>query len=96
MKMLKNIYVLIIIACSVASFWMISTKQMEQSDFLLRNVEALAGGEWLPEFEIVCGAEGGKCWDTGDDCKIGWFHYAPDCVFTGSMDDYCLTPCEDD
>lgn len=94
--MLKNIYVLIIIACSVASFWMISTKQMEQSDFLLRNVEALAGGEWLPEFEIVCGAEGGKCWDTGDDCKIGWFHYAPDCVFTGSMDDYCLTPCEDD
>ena len=96
MKMLKNIYVLIIIACSVASFWMISTKQMEQSDFLLRNVEALAGGEWLPEFEIVCGAEGGKCWDTGDDCKIGWFHYAPDCVFTGSMDNYCLTPCEDD
>ena len=96
MKMLKNIYVLIIIACSVASFWMISTKQMEQSDFLLRNVEALAGGEWLPEFEIVCGAEGGKCWNTGDDCKIGWFHYAPDCVFTGSMDNYCLTPCEDD
>ena len=95
MKMLKNIYVLIIIACSVASFWMISTKQMEQSDFLLRNVEALAGGEWLPEFEIVCGAEGGKCWNTGDDCKIGWFHYAPDCVFTGSMDNYCLTPCED-
>ena len=94
--MLKNIYVLIIIACSVASFWMISTKQMEQSDFLLRNVEALAGGEWLPEFEIVCGAEGGKCWNTGDDCKIGWFHYAPDCVFTGSMDNYCLTPCEDD
>ena len=96
MKMLKNIYVLIIIACSVASFWMISTKQMEQSDFLLRNVEALAGGEWLPEFEIVCGAEGGKCWNTGDDCKIGWFHYAPDCVFTGSMDNYCLTPCDDD
>ena len=96
MKMLKNIYVLIIVVCSVTSLWMMSTKHIDQSDFLLRNVEALAGGEWLPEFEIVCGAERGKCWNTGDDCKIGWFHYAPDCVFTGSMDDYCLTPCEDD
>lgn len=70
--------------------------EFQLSDSQMKNVEALAGGEWLPEFEIVCGAEGGKCWDTGDDCKIGCFHYAPDCVFTGSMDDYCLTPCEDD
>ena len=53
MKMLINIYVFIIIACSVASFWMISTKQMEQSDFLLRNVEALANEEGLNRYVCV-------------------------------------------
>lgn len=60
MKMLKNIYVLIIIACSVASFWMISTKQMEQSDFLLRNVEALSASE-LPRGDYE-----------GDDVYFSW------------------------
>lgn len=63
------------------------------SDAQLKNVEALAGGEWPPEAEIVCGAEGGNCWRTTEDCKVGWFHYAPDCVFTGSMQDYCLSAC---
>jgi hypothetical protein len=93
MKILKTIYVLIIVACSVVSFLGVSTKQTEQSDFLLRNVEALAGGEWLPEVEIVCGAEGGNCWKTTEDCKVGWFHYAPDCIFTGLMENYCLSAC---
>ena len=60
MKMLKNIYVLIIIACSVASFWMISTKQMEQSDFLLRNVEALANNEGITS-DHTCVYDGQYC-----------------------------------
>jgi len=42
MKILKNIYVFTIVSCSVLTFWAVSTKQTEQSDFLLRNVEALA------------------------------------------------------
>ena len=82
-----------IVACSVFTFLVVNTKQTEQSDFLLRNVEALAGGEWLPEVEIVCGAEGGNCWKTTEDCKVGWFHYAPDCIFTGLMENYCLSAC---
>ena len=69
MKMLKNIYVLIIIACSVASFWMISTKQMEQSDFLLRNVEALANEEGQNRF--VCVGEGKvTCPVTGKGVRV--------------------------
>lgn len=65
MKMLKNIYVLIIIACSVASFWMISTKQMEQSDFLLRNVEALANNEYGEDPSVI------YAWSKLIDCD-GW------------------------
>ena len=42
MKILKNIYVLIIVACSVVALWVVNTKHTEQSDFLLKNVEALA------------------------------------------------------
>lgn len=69
MKMLKNIYVLIIIACSVASFWMISTKQMEQSDFLLRNVEALANEEGQNRY--VCVGEGKvTCPVTGKGVRV--------------------------
>lgn len=75
MKMLKNIYVLIIIAYSVASFWMISTKQMEQSDFLLRNVEALASGE---ESELSKDCGGCSTAYTYDCCtlitEIGTFY----------------------
>ena len=60
MKILKNIYVLIVVACSVASFWKVTTWQSEQSDFLLRNVEALANEEGdnkylcLGEGEVIC------------------------------------------
>ncbi len=69
MKMLKNIYVLIIIACFVASFWMISTKQMEQSDFLLRNVEALANEEGQNRY--VCVGEGKvTCPVTGKGVRV--------------------------
>ena len=42
MKTMKNIYVCMIVACSALTFWLVSNKQTEQSDFLLRNVEALA------------------------------------------------------
>lgn len=67
--------------------------EVQLSDAQMKNVEALAGGEWLPEVEIVCGAEGGNCWKTTEDCKVGWFHYAPDCIFTGLMENYCLSAC---
>lgn len=53
MKILKTIYVLIIVACSVVSFFGVSTKQTEQSDFLLRNVEALANEEGQNKYYCI-------------------------------------------
>lgn len=35
MKILKNIYACMIVACSALTFWAVSIKQTEQSDFLL-------------------------------------------------------------
>lgn len=56
MKILKNIYVLIVVACSVISLWVVNAKQTEQSDFLLRNVEALANEEGQNKY--LCLGEG--------------------------------------
>ena len=66
MKILKNIYVFTIVSCSVLTFWVVSTKQTEQSDFLLRNVEALANEEGenrylcLGEGEEICPITGNR------------------------------------
>ncbi len=53
MKILKNIYVFMIVACSVLTFWVVNTKQTEQSDFLLRNVEALANEEGQNKYYCI-------------------------------------------
>ena len=69
MKILKTFYALIIIACSVVSFWVVSTKYTEQSDFLLRNVEALANEEGMNRY--VCLGEGNvTCPLTGKGVEI--------------------------
>lgn len=69
MKMLKNIYVLIIVVCSVTSLWMMSTKHIDQSDFLLRNVEALANEEGQNRY--VCVGEGKvTCPVTGKGVRV--------------------------
>lgn len=62
------------------------------SNLVLANVEALAGYE-SPDVEIVCGEEDGDCWIDLGDCKILGFSYT-DCIFTGSMQHRCVTPCE--
>lgn len=56
MKTMKNIYVCMIVACSALTFWLVSNKQTEQSDFLLRNVEALSNEEG--ENRYLCLGEG--------------------------------------
>lgn len=67
--MLKNIYVLIIVVCSVTSLWMMSTKHIDQSDFLLRNVEALANEEGQNRY--VCVGEGKvTCPVTGKGVRV--------------------------
>lgn len=67
--MLKNIYVLIIVVCSVTSLWMMSTKHIDQSDFLLRNVEALANEEGQNRY--VCVGEGkATCPVTGKGVRV--------------------------
>ena len=67
--MLKNIYVLIIVVCSVTSLWMMSTKHIDQSDFLLRNVEALANEEGQNRY--VCVGEGKvTCPVTGKEVRV--------------------------
>ena len=69
MKILKTIYVLIIVACSVVSFFGVSTKQTEQSDFLLRNVEALANEEGQNQY--LCLGEGNvTCPVTGKGVRV--------------------------
>lgn len=69
MKILKTIYVLIIVACSVVSFLGVSTKQTEQSDFLLRNVEALANEEGQNQY--LCLGEGNvTCPVTGKGVRV--------------------------
>lgn len=69
MKILKNIYVFTIVSCSVLTFWVVSTKQTEQSDFLLRNVEALANEEGQNRY--VCIGEGNvTCPVTGKGVEI--------------------------
>ena len=69
MKILKNIYVFMIVACSVLTFWVVSTKQTEQSDFLLMNVEALANEEGQNRY--VCVGEGKvTCPVTGKGVRV--------------------------
>lgn len=69
MKILKNIYVFMIVACSVLTFWVVSTKQTEQSDFLLRNVEALANEEGQNQY--LCLGEGNvTCPVTGKGVRV--------------------------
>lgn len=69
MKILRTIYVLIIVACSVVSFLGVSTKQTEQSDFLLRNVEALANEEGQNQY--LCLGEGNvTCPVTGKGVRV--------------------------
>ena len=69
MKILKTFYAVIIIAGSVVSFWVVSTRHTEQSDFLLRNVEALANEEGMNRY--VCVGEGnGICPVTGKKVRV--------------------------
>ena len=69
MKIRKSIYALIIVVCSVISSRAISTNQTEQSDFLLRNVEALANEEGQNRY--VCIGEGNvTCPVTGKGVEI--------------------------
>lgn len=69
MKILKNIYVCVIVACSALSFWVVNSKCTEQSDFLLRNVEALANEEGMNRY--VCVGEGEEtCPVTGKKVRI--------------------------
>lgn len=69
MKILKNIYVLIVVACSVVALWVVNTKHTEQSDFLLRNVEALANEEGQNRY--LCIGEGNvTCPVTGKGVRV--------------------------
>lgn len=61
------------------------------SNLVLANVEALAGYE-SPDFEIVCGEDGGDCWVVSGICYYGPIIY-DDCSFSGRMQDSCGTPC---
>lgn len=73
-----------------------SQSKKQLSDIALANLEALASGETLPEVEVSCGSNGGKCWASGYDyayCERWEFYYAI-CVFTGSMDDSCSDMCD--
>ena len=51
-----------IVACSALTFWAVSTKQTGQSDFFLRNVEALANGESSATTTWMCEDETDNCY----------------------------------
>lgn len=53
MKILKYIYVFMLVVCSAFSFWVVNNNRTEQSDFLLRNVEALANEEGQNKYYCI-------------------------------------------
>lgn len=99
---MKNVVWIVIGICSFFCYsTLMSTNIGKQvgSVFNLSDVEALASGEELPELEIICGADDGRCWD--GEC-IG---YTPTALgiyrswhcdkFTGKQSDVCIDglPC---
>lgn len=71
------------------------SKQCESlSELALANVEALARYE-LPDFEVTCGSQEGKCWTTdySNMYNCGEYTMVYGCNFTGSMSDTCYNPC---
>jgi hypothetical protein len=64
------------------------------SDLALANVEALAQNE-DGEFEIVCGASEGDCWDKDyyNYINCGEYTMIHPCVFSGYKIDSCYSPC---
>ncbi len=84
-----------IVAIAVVAGYNIYTSQsnMRMSALVLANVEALARYE-LPEVEITCGSESGKCWRAYGDCYVSWVIRYENCIFTGYTYDSCITPCD--
>ncbi len=70
-----------------------SQNNVKLSALALANVEALARYE-LPDVEITCGSESGKCWGMYGDCYVSWVIRYEDCIFTGYTYDSCVTPCD--
>lgn len=95
--MKKNIYKIAIVAviATITGIGVYQAQQanIEMSDVMLANVEALARYE-LPEVDVTCDKDGGTCWwDSGKDCYINPFIHYPDCEFCGYTDFSCQTPC---
>ena len=87
-QMKKKIFSIVAaVAVVAAAGW--SYQQSKQydgmSELALANVEALARYE-LPDFEVNCGADEGKCWkeDWRSPSGIYW-----SCKWSGSMQDIC-------
>ncbi|MEY8687494.1 NVEALA domain-containing protein [Bacteroides sp. AN502(2024)] len=70
-----------------------SQNNVKLSALALANVEALARYE-LPDVEITCGSESGKCWSMYGDCYVSWVIRYENCRFTGYTYDSCVTPCD--
>lgn len=70
MRIIKGFYVMAILSLTAVGFWMADvTTQHEQTDFQVRNVEALANGE--DEKTYMCLGEGNvTCPVTGSKVKI--------------------------
>lgn len=98
---MKNIVWILASVCLFFSFViMLLTKGVTTKNACdLLNIEALALIEELPEVEIICGQEEGKCWDgdcTGYSATPFGVYRSWDChTFTGSQSDTCFNdmPC---
>ena len=94
--MKKNIYKIAIVAVIAAitgiGVYQAQQANIEMSDVMLANVEALARYE-LPEVDVTCDDGGGVCWAVSGECYVSWFIHYPDCEFCGYTSSSCQTPC---
>lgn len=92
MKKGKILYLFAVLVIAALAGWNVNLNSQTKgmSDVMLKNMEALAGGEEL-EVVIECDAD---CWGRGQcwyDWRKGWekYIYSPDCFFSGWMSDSC-------
>lgn len=89
-KLIKIAFVAVFAA--VAGYGVYTNQKPEtMSDLMLANVEALARYE-LPEVEVVCNINPGKCWMRLDLCMQGEYT-GYRCVRTDNTMLYCSSPC---
>ncbi|MBE6288336.1 MAG: hypothetical protein E7099_09175 [Mediterranea massiliensis] len=91
-KFLKAALLAVVVAVAGYGAYEAQCKEMQLSETMLANVEALARYE-LPDVVITCGEEDGYCWvKAGNLCMKGEYSDF-DCIRDSNPHFYCVTMC---